>query len=179
MHGLILSELQRYARGRLGADGWQKLLAEAGLQDRRYRVHASYPDQDAAALVQAAVRVTGQPAATVLEDFGRFVASSLLLVYKALIKPDWTTLDLIEHTEESIHTALRASDPAAEPPALEVERVSPTAAVLTYRSPRRMCALAKGIALGIAAHYGERLTITEAACMSTGAPACRMEFRVG
>jgi predicted hydrocarbon binding protein len=179
MHGLILVELQRYARGSLGADGWQKVLAEAGLQDRRYRIHASYPDQEAAALVQAAVRVTGQPAATLLEDFGEFVAPSLLMIYKVLIEPDWKTLDLIEHTEDSIHTALRDTEPAASPPALAVERVSPTAAVLTYRSPRRMCALAKGIAKGIATHYGERLTITDTACMSAGAPACRIEFRVG
>ena len=74
MHGIILSELQRYGRGKLGVTGWQKLLAEAGLSGRNYMVNTAYPDKEIAALVMGAVRVTGLPRATLLEDFGRFIA---------------------------------------------------------------------------------------------------------
>jgi hypothetical protein len=179
MHGIILSELQRYGRGKLGVTGWQKLLAEAGLSGRNYMVNAAYPDREIAALVSGAVRVTGLPRATLLEDFGRFIAPTLMMVYKSLLDPGWKTLDLIEHTEESIHTVLRARDDAAEPPHLSVRRDGPRVAVLTYRSHRRLCAVAKGIAHGVAAHYGERLSITEEACMAGGAPACTLRLQVG
>ena len=102
-----------------------------------------------------------------------------MMVYKSLLDPGWKTLDLIEHTEESIHTVLRARDDAAEPPHLSVRRDGPRVAVLTYRSHRRLCAVAKGIAHGVAAHFGERLSITEEACMAGGAPACTLRLQVG
>jgi hypothetical protein len=179
MHGIILSELQRYGRGKLGATGWQKLLAEAGLSGRNYMMNTAYPDKEVAALVAGAVRVTGLPKATLLEDFGRFIAPTLLMVYKSMVRPDWKTLDLIEHTEASIHTVLRARDDATEPPRLSVRRDGPRVAVLTYRSHRRLCAVAKGIAHGVATHYGERLSITEEACLADGAPACTLRLQVG
>ena len=132
-----------------------------------------------ASLVAGAVRVTGLPRAELLEDFGRFVAPTLIMVYKSMIKPGWRTLDLIEHTEESIHTVLRARDDATEPPRLSVQRDGPRVAVLTYRSHRRLCAMAKGIAHGVADHYGERLGITEEACMARGALSCTLRLQVG
>jgi predicted hydrocarbon binding protein len=177
MHGLILSELQRYGRSRLGVDGWRTVLAKADLRGSIYLTNATYPDKHVAALVQAASQMTGWPAEALLEDFGKFVAPSLFTVYKAFIKPEWKTLDLIEHTEASIHTALRMKEPGADPPQLVVRRESATSAVLAYRSPRRMCALAIGIAKGVADHYRERLVVAELACMSRGAPACRIHFR--
>ena len=179
MHGIILCELQRYGRARLGASGWNKVLEQAQLGGTTYLMGASYPDEHVIALVQAAAGIAGQPPVVLLEDFGEFIAPTLVTIYKPLVKPDWKTLDVIEHAEASIHAAVRRRETAATPPRLAVRRESPTVAVLTYSSQRRMCAVAKGIARGLAKHYGERLTISEGACMATGAPACLIRFQVG
>lgn len=42
-----------------------------------------------------------------------------------------------------------------------------------------MCAVAKGIAKGMAAHFGERLRMDERSCMLEGAAECVIVLRVG
>jgi len=172
MHGIIFSELQKYAEKKLGAGAWKKLVTEAGLGTRTYLVTSSYPDAEAVALITTASRLTNLPVPAILEDFGAFIVPSLLSIYKPLIKKDWKTLELIEHTEETIHKVVRLQNPGAAPPALIVKRLSPREVVITYSSQRKMCGIAKGIAKGIAAHFHETIAIGETTCMLRGDPNC-------
>ena len=64
--------------------------------------------------------------------------------------------------------------PTAPPPHLRVQRLSPTSVLVDYRSKRRLCAVAKGIARGVGAHYNEALIIDERSCMHAGAAACEI-----
>jgi hypothetical protein len=130
------------------------------------------------ALVGAASATTNLPADAILEDFGHFIAPSLLGMYRTLVKPEWKTLDLLEHTEHTIHSVVRARNPGARPAKLHAVRTAPDKVDLTYRSDRRLCSVAKGIVKGVAEHYGEKVEITETECMNKGADACRMEVRL-
>ncbi len=85
---------------------------------------------------------------------------------------------MIEHTEETIHRVVRMRQPGAAPPRLHVERKSPDEVVLTYDSPRRLCAVARGITRGVAKKFEERITITDRACMLSGASKCLISFRL-
>lgn len=49
--------------------------------------------------------------------------------------------------------------------------------MIHYASERRLCALAKGIAAGIARHYGESLEIRDLTCMQKGAATCEILLR--
>jgi len=49
---------------------------------------------------------------------------------------------------------------------------------VTYDSPRKMCALARGIIHGLGRHYAESITITEPTCMLRGDPACQLIVNV-
>jgi len=177
MHGIILSELKRYVEARKGAAAWPMLLEKAGLADARYLANETYPDRDVVAIVEAASATTGVDAQALLEDFGEFVAPNLLQIYSALIPPEWRTLDVILNTERNVHTVVRMKSRGAAPPELKCVRTGPDQVVLTYDSPRRMCAVAKGIARGLALHFHESIEITESACMHRGAPACVISFR--
>jgi predicted hydrocarbon binding protein len=94
------------------------------------------------------------------------------------VKKGWKTLDLLEHTERAIHTVVRRQTPGADPPRLSCVRSSPDEAVVIYTSSRRMCPVAKGIIQGVAAHFQERIRITEAECMLKGDPHCTMSVRL-
>jgi predicted hydrocarbon binding protein len=178
MHGLILSEFKRFSEAGNGNGAWSQLLREAGLADRTYVRSETYPDAEVAALVGAAARHAGSDVQTVLEQFGEFIAPTLMSVYNPFIKPEWKTLDMIEHTENNIHRAVRLRDPLAVPPRLKVRRVSPSEVVVIYESERKMCALAKGIARGVAQHYGERIELNELTCMLTGKPSCTIAIKL-
>lgn len=177
MHGIVFTELQRYAETKHGSGTWSALLKRAGLDGRQYDTFSHYPDQEVGSLVSAASSATGLSAAAVLEDFGEFVAPGLLAMYSNLILPRWKSLDVIHETEGTIHAIVGQRDALAQPPKLKTQRIGEDEVVLTYDSPRQMCALAKGIARGLAKHYGEAITIDETQCMHKGAPSCVIRFR--
>jgi len=62
---------------------------------------------------------------------------------------------------------------------LRGSRTAPAEVTLRYASPRRLCALAKGITRGIAESLGDKIEIAERACMLAGAPACDIVVRIG
>lgn len=177
MYGMIFSELRKYAEARLGAKGWDSLLEKAGLKKHTYMTVGSYPDSDAVALVGAASAITGLAVPAILEDFGAFIAPSLITMYGHLMKPNWKTLDVIENTEGTVHVVVRQQREGAQPPRLKATRVSAREVLLVYDSKRQMCALAKGIGKGLAQHFKEKITVLETQCMHAGAPRCEIHFR--
>lgn len=177
MHGTIFAELQKYADARLGAGGWQKLKEASGIARDAYDPFEIYPDAEVSALVSTASRVTGIEMQALLEDFGEFIAPDLLEMYWALISPQWKTLDVIEHTESTIHDVVRLNQKGATPPYLKAERTSPDEVTILYTSPRRLCSVAKGIVRGIGKHYGEPIRIEDRRCMLRGDADCMMIVR--
>jgi hypothetical protein len=178
MHGLIFAEVKKYVTTKLGDGAWNALVEKAHQEPGLYLALQTYPDEKMVELLTTASGITGLSVAAILEDFGSFIIPDLIGMYEALIQPEWRTLDFIEHTEESIHSVVRIKQHGAEPPVLQCQRVSPTELILTYRSRRRLCALAKGMAQGLATHYGEQLTVAERTCMHRGDACCTIAFTV-
>ncbi len=177
MHGIIFQELQQYVETKLGNETWVSLLQAAGMEGRVFMPTKSYPDEEATALVTIASEMTGTPAADILEDFGKFIVPDLYKLFGMLIRPEWKTLDVVENAERSIHTAIRAKDPNAKPPELACTRLGPDEVLIEYSSDRKMCAVAVGIAKGIAEHYSEKLEVTHDTCMLKGDPHCKIGFK--
>ncbi len=178
MHGLILAELKKFVDTRLGGDTWKSVLKEAGLGVKVYMPTQVYPDTEVAAIVGAASRLSGLPAVAVLEQFGEFIVPDLVAVYGAYVRPEWKTLDLILNTEETIHRVVRTRDPGALPPELRVSRVSGDEVAIEYSSARKLCAIARGIVKGVAAHYRETVSLSEPQCMWRGDAHCKINVRV-
>jgi hypothetical protein len=174
MQGIIFAELKKFADTALGPDAWPAISASAGFPHASYLATQTYPDEQLIALVGAAVRLSGMPAPQLLERFGAFIVPDLMRVFGAFVKREWTALDLLENTESVIHRAVRLRDTQASPPQLRIRRVSPTEVRIEYASPRRLCAVAKGIMQGVALHYGEALAISETTCMHSGAQHCTL-----
>ena len=177
MHGLIHLELQKFVEGRFGVDAWKTLVRRAHLDAEIYTPLRSYPDEQMLALVGEAVAMTGQSATSLLEAFGEFLVPTYLSLYGNLLKPAWRTLDVLEHTEETIHRVVRMRHEGAAPPRLKTERTRPDEVVLTYDSPRKLCAVARGIARGVSKKFVETLTVEDRRCMHRGDPACVIVFR--
>ena len=170
MHGIIFNQLRGYAQTRLGEQGWETLLREAGLPSRIYLAFQGYPDEEAVALIMAASRMTGHSVRFLLEDFGEFIVPGLMKIYRAFIQPGWDILDVIENAER-IHEKVRR-DPNARPPRLECERVDSSTVRVVYASPRKLCGLSIGFVRGLALTLGQRADVKERQCMHEGAPYC-------
>src|SRR5690349_15983817 len=173
-----LHELRKFANKSFGDQAWSTLLTSAGLEGSAYLASRSYPDEQVTALVGAASRISGTPPGQLLEAFGEFIAPDLLEMFRSLIRSDWRTLDVLENTEEAIHKVVRLQYADAAPPYLHATRTAADAVTIVYTSPRRLCAIAKGIARGVAAHYDEAIELQEPSCMLLGARQCEIVVRL-
>ena len=178
MNGLIFMEVKKFVIATLGDHAWHKVVHTAGVPSRLYVPVADYPDEELVALLTTLSSTMGKPTPAMVEDLGAFIAPDLLGMFAYLIHRDWKTIDLIANTEETIHEVLRRAGTKTNPPVLQSQRLSPQEVLVTYTSPRKLCALAKGIAQGVATHYGERITITELTCMLQGGSMCELLITV-
>jgi hypothetical protein len=176
MHGIIHLELQRFVVERHGEEAWRSVVGKAGLTGEIFTPLRSYPDGQLVALVGAAVELTSADPTLLLEAFGEYLVPRFIALYGKLLKPEWRTLDVLEHAENTIHRVVRLREPGASPPRLQTQRLGPNVVSMTYDSPRRLCAVARGIARGVAAQFGQQLSIADPRCMLRGDPACVMVF---
>jgi len=174
MHGIIFKELESFVEAGFGKEAWPGLLQESGIGPKIYLPVQAYPDEEIVSLVATASKVTGIGADELLEKFGAHLVPTYLKLYGHLLDKSWRTLDVIENTEETIHKVVRLKNPGAAPPALVARRVSDTRVDITYTSKRRMCAVARGICNGVAAQFGEKITIDEPRCMHRGDNSCEI-----
>ena len=100
MHGLIFFYIQKYAeslpQGLGSAAGHGSGQSSIVRQAAHYLPSASYPDDEAVALLQAVAAAEGAPLGETVTRFGEFLAPHLLKVAGQLVDPSWRTLDLVD-----------------------------------------------------------------------------------
>ncbi len=163
MHGIIFNQLQKFVRENHGPETLSKIKEEAGVGGKFYDVSKAHPDEDIFRLIDAACKVLNVEKEALLEAFGNFIAPGLLKTYQTYIKPEWNSLDLLEHVETTMHKVVRISDDQATPPELVIKRISPDEVEIKYYSKRKMVSLGIGIIKAIATHYKENLSISKVA----------------
>ncbi|MBF0626104.1 MAG: heme NO-binding domain-containing protein [Magnetococcales bacterium] len=176
MHGFFFHKLKRFTEDRLGAGRWAGVMAAAELAKDDINPSLTYPREDFNKLLAQVATGLNQPVPEAMEAFGQFLAPSLIEIggLLGLIQPYWKTLDLIENLKQVIHAALHSINPQVNPPDIRCVRVRANQVALAYQSPRRMCALLKGVVQGVARHYGDEVSIQETACMLRHRPLCRI-----
>ncbi|MVN75417.1 hypothetical protein GO988_03675 [Hymenobacter sp. HMF4947] len=155
MHGTILTLLKRYVQTQYDHSTWVKLVELAGLEEGNFSHKEVYPDEHLYALIGRAAEMTGIPAGELHEKFGEYLVPDLMYMYQKYLNPDWRTLDMLEHTENSLHNQVRREHIDNAPPVLQVTRLNANELLIDYVSARRMGGLAVGIVRGVATYYDE------------------------
>ncbi|MDU0368971.1 heme NO-binding domain-containing protein [Hymenobacter endophyticus] len=155
VHGTIFTLLKRYVQTQYDHSTWVRLLEVSGLTAADFDHKHVYPDEHMYRLVGEAATMTGLSADELHEKFGEYLVPDLMYMYQRLLQPEWNTLDMLEHTENTMHRQVRQEHADNAPPVLNVTRVSPDELLIDYVSKRRMGGLAVGIVRGVAAYYDE------------------------
>ncbi|GBC85709.1 hypothetical protein HRbin11_02159 [bacterium HR11] len=172
MHGTFFVALRRFVRDRWGDEVWDGVTASVPGSAGVYSPLRNYPDDEWRRLLQGVCASVKTDEDAMLESLGRFMFPELAQLYRAFINSSWSALDFLEHVEDTIHRAVRMNDPQAAPPRLRVTRDSPRQVTIRYDSPRRLCAIARGLIARVADAYREPLTVREISCMRRGAAEC-------
>lgn len=155
MHGTILTLLKRYVQTQYDHSAWVKLVELAGLDHIEFDHKTVYPDEHVYALVGRAAEMAGIPADELHEKFGEYLVPDLMYMYQKLIRPEWRTLEMLEHTEHIMHRQVRSEHAENTPPVLAVTRLNANELYIDYVSARRMSRLAMGIVRGLATYFDE------------------------
>lgn len=155
MHGSIFAFLKRFVESTYDYSTWAKIMEGTGINRTGYQMQEMYPTEELVKIVGAVSAMSGKTLHEVQEQFGAFLVPDLLMIYKKYVKSDWSTFDMLLHTEEHMHGAVRAQDNRTNPPRLSVNKVSSKLLIIDYYSKRRMASVGIGIVKGIAAHFNE------------------------
>jgi hypothetical protein len=177
MHGTIFSLLKRYVQIQYDHAAWVRLVEAAGLPSGDFSHKEVYPDEHLYALVGKAAEVVGVTDGELHERFGEYLVPDLMYMYQRFVRPEWRTLDMLEHTEHSMHNQVRREHPENSPPVLNVQRLSENEVLIDYVSPRRMGGLAVGIVRGLATYFDEADRINVLPTTSEGGQRVQIQVR--
>lgn len=171
MKGIIFNLVEEVVRSRYGEDTWDDLLDAAGL-DGAYTSLGSYDDEELTRLVAAASKALGVPPDDVVRTLGEAAIPLLAVRYPSFFEQHTSTKSFLLTLNHIIHPEVRKLYPGADVPTFGFEDETERGLTLRYHSERRLCALAEGFVLGAAAHFGERASIEQSACMHRGDEDC-------
>ena len=144
----------------------------------QYTLSEAYPDEQFLALLERACARTALSRDELLFEFGAFTAATTFArLYSVLFKLSPTARDFLLTVERPIHEVIRETLPDARPPEIAVTDLGEEGLEIVYTSPRRVCAMLRGLVEGTGRVYAEALQVEELECMHHGASACRFEVR--
>ena len=173
MHGLIFASFRDYLVTEHGVDVAKDVTAG----EPQYTLSEAYPDEQFLALLGRACERTGLSQDELLFAFGDFTAATTFArLYSVLFRASPTARDFLLTVETPIHEVVRETIPGAVPPELAVRDLGEDGLEIVYRSPRRICAMLRGLVHGTGRVYDEAVEVRELECMHHGSAACRFEI---
>jgi hypothetical protein len=174
VHGLIFASFRDYLVTEHGVG----VASDVTAGEPQYTLSEAYPDEQFLALLERACARTALSRDELLFEFGAFTAArTFARLYSVLYKLSPTARDFLLTVETPIHEVIRETLPEARPPELAVTDRGEGGLEIVYTSPRRICAMLRGLVEGTGRVYDETLQVEELECMHHGAPACRFVIR--
>jgi hypothetical protein len=171
MKGIILNLVEDVVRQDRGDDYWDDVVDASGLVGA-YTSLGTYPDQDVEALARAVAEREQSSTGDVIRHAGHAGMAMLAVRYPAFFSPHDDLRSFLLSLNAVVHPEVRRLYPGAVIPEFEHRFPEPGVLELVYVSERGRCDLAEGLVLGAADHYGEKVAVTQPACMRRGDDVC-------
>jgi hypothetical protein len=175
MKGIIFNLLEEVVTRQYGEATWDQLLDDARI-DGAYTSLGNYPDEQLFKLIGTASAALNLPTIAIIRWFGKEAIPLLADKYPVFFSKHTATRPFLLTLNGIIHPEVRKLYSGADTPEFEFDTSSPDSLVMTYRSKRKLCALAEGFIEGAAAHFGETVAIQHPLCQHHGDSSCRMEL---
>jgi hypothetical protein len=174
--GVINRGIQELVETRFGPDAWEKVKRRAGCEEPFFAASESYPDEMTLALIRAASEISGLPVESVQIEFGKFwVPNTGRACYPTFYLLAGSTAREFLLNMDRVHAQATNSVANAIPPRFTYEELADGNLLMHYHSTRGLCAVLRGLILGVGIVFGEELQVREIACTHRGDARCTME----
>ena len=137
----------------------------------------TYDDQEMFHLVGALSVRTKIAINDLIHVYGEYMFPLLAKKHHDFVAGHNDVFSLLKTLNDVIHVQVLKLYPDAVVPDIQcehsVEQI-PDQMILSYTSPRKLCALAEGLITGAATYFNQPLAITHSVCMHEGAPQCQL-----
>lgn len=171
MYGLVNRAVQDLVRQRFGAETWEAIKRDAGVEVGDFIGMQSYPDEVTYALVESASRRLGLSATALLEAFGEYwIRYTAQEGYGPMLDLAGTSfLEFVQNLDR-LHTHVAAHMPALVPPTFRTEVLGDGHLRLHYYSKRQgLAPMVVGLVKGLAARFGQVATVSSVTSTAEGA----------
>lgn len=161
MYGLVNRAVEELVCTQFGEATWEAIRAEAGIDIEVFVSMEQYADDVTYKLVNAASKILGVSAETVLITFGEYwTLYTAREGYGELLKMSGNTLPDFLRNLDNMHARVGLLYPELQPPSFECTEVNDRGMVLHYRSHRqRMAPLVVGLLQGLSKMFAVNLAI--------------------
>ena len=178
MKGILFNLAEEVVSDAYGPDTWDELLRTSSI-DGAYTSLGNYPDAEFTRLVGAAVTVMKLSEAEIVRFVGAGAIPLLAQRFPEFFEPHRSTEAFVLTLNEIIHPEVRKLYPGAEVPQFEFDHDARGDLLVTYRSARKLCALADGFIRGGAGYFGESVAVDHLWCMHRGDESCQLRCSFG
>lgn len=177
MKGIVYQALNKFVEDNLGAEAWEEtLITVAPKSEGVYTAVSSYDTQEFFDLLLHVCNKNNLDVSQTVFNFGVFLFPLLADKYYIFVMHVPGLKYFIKSIDDVIHVEVRKLYPDAELPSMQYIELPNGNLLLTYYSPRKLCILAEGLIHGAAKHFNEKVSISQKACMHSGAKACKLEI---
>lgn len=163
MYGLINRAIQDMVCEHHGSDVWETIKTKANIEESRFLVLQSYPDDLTHRLVFAASEILGLSSSEIMRAFGQYwVEYTGKAGYQDLLEMAGDTLpDFLSHLDE-LHSRLGVQFPELRPPEFDCEQTDDTTIELHYQSSRQgLAPMVVGLVEGLGKRFDHSVEVTQ------------------
>lgn len=161
MKGIIFTEFVELVETTFGFGVANALMDGCDLPSGgAYTTVGTYDHQEILTLVGQLQKLTGTPAADLLEAYGLYLFPKLAEQMTAMSLAFDGALDLLCSLESIIHKEVLKLYPDAELPSFNIKRINAKEILMEYRSCRPFAHLAKGLIDGCGEYYQQTLSVS-------------------
>jgi len=176
MIGIINNGLRELILTKYGAEAWDLAKSLIGFEEKTFALNKDYPDELTTALFKAAVEACKISEEEIMVEFGKFMVPNFFKKYYSsyFVSAGSSPRELLL-SMNSIHEKVGRDFPGAEPPRFEYEQPPDGRLLMHYYSKRQLCAVLRGMILGVGALFNQDLKVTEKQCTRKGDSHCVIE----
>lgn len=177
MKGIVFTLIGEMVESKYGLETWDKIVEQMNFSHGgAYTAGGTYPLSEFTFLITKLSEIINIPAPQCIQMYGEYMFQKLSERYPSLVPEELSLKEFLKTIDSIIHVEVLKLYPTAQLPSFSYEEPSANELIMIYKSPRKLCILAKGLITGAAQHFQEKIKIAEPLCMHKGEHHCRLEI---
>lgn len=171
MYGLINRAIQDMVCEYHGHEVWEKIKAKADVEESRFLVLHSYPDDLTHRLVKAASDILHMSSGEIMQAFGRYwVEYTGKAGYQELMEMAGETLPDFLNNLDELHSRIGIQFPELKPPEFDADQTDDSTIELHYQSSREgLAPMVVGLLEGLGERFQQPVQVTQTQDRQQGA----------